>query len=280
MGDFGVLGIIIILANVTISIQGFNNRGAFEAGTFQVGSVLQGKEYYRLLTSGFLHVSWSHLFFNMLSFYFFAGIIEAVVGPIYFLVIYLGSLIGGNLLALLIHRKHSYYRAVGASGAVSGIIFAFIALFPSQDLSLLFIPIGIPGWLFGLLFMAYSIYGIKAQNDNIGHEAHLGGAIIGLAITLIMFPSLLLQSTIPILLVLVPTLVIIFLLIYKPDILRFEKKFYQYSEPSKKDLEEEYNSRKKEEQDEINRILDKINTGGQDSLSKEERETLDHYNRR
>jgi membrane associated rhomboid family serine protease len=278
LGSLGILEIIIILANITISIQGFNNPAAFESGTFQVGKVLQGKEYQRLLTSGFLHVSWPHLFFNMLSLYFFAGHIEAYLGPLKFLLIYVGSLLGGNLLALFIHRNDSHYRAVGASGAVSGVIFAAIALFPGMELGLLFIPIPFPAWAFGLGFVLYSIYGIRAQRDNIGHEAHLGGAIVGLLIAVALLPQMLLINTLPIVLVLIPTLIFIFIIIYRPQMLGGGRPtFYQYYEPDKEDMDHKYNAAKNVEAEEVNRILDKIGREGEDSLTAEERETLKNF---
>ncbi len=276
--NFGILEIIIIIANVTISIKGFNDPSAFEAGTFQVGKVLMGKEYHRLLTSGFLHVSWPHLFFNMLSLYFFAGNIEGYLGPLYFMLIYIGSLLGGNLLALFIHRNDPYYRAVGASGAVSGVIFAAIALFPGMELGFIMIPIPFPAWAFGLGFVLYSIYGIRAQRDNIGHEAHLGGAIVGLLIAVAIMPEMLLENTLPILLVLIPTLIFIFILIYKPHLLvSGGKQFYQYYAPDKDDMDHQYNAAKKAKVEEVNRILDKISREGEESLTEDEKQTLENF---
>ncbi len=279
LDNFGILEIIIILANVTVSIQGFNNPSGFEAGTFQVGKVLHGKEYYRLLTSGFLHVSWAHLFFNMLSLYFFAGHIEAYLGPLFFLLIYIGSLLGGNLLALFIHRNTPYYRAVGASGAVSGVIFAAIALFPKMKLGFIIIPgFDFPAWAFGLGFVLYSIYGIRAQRDNIGHEAHLGGAIVGLLIAVAIRPEMLIENTLPIVLVLVPTLIFIFIIIYKPGMLMSgTKSFYQYYEPEKEDMDHKYNADKKAKSEEVDRILDKINREGEESLTEREKEVLRNF---
>lgn len=276
-GNFGILEIIIIIANVTVSIKGFNDPSAFNAGTFQVDRVLKHKEYYRVITSGFLHVSWAHLFFNMLSLYFFAGSIEALLGPVYFLVIYMGSLIGGNLFSLFIHRHNPYYRAVGASGAVSGIIFAAIALFPGMQLGFLFIPIPFPAWMFGLGFVMYSIYGIRSQRDSIGHEAHLGGAILGLLIALAIRPEMFFINMLPVLLVLIPTLIFMLLIIFKPGAISVQKPFYQYYEPKKEDLDEEYLGRKKDEEKKINRILEKVRAKGEDSLTEEEIEFLRNY---
>lgn len=277
MGNFGILEIIIILANLTISWQGFNNPAALNAGTFEVNRVLKHKEYYRLLTSGFLHVSWAHLIFNMLSLYFFAGNIESYLGPLYFLLIYMGSLLGGNLFSLFIHRKNPYYRAVGASGAVSGVIFAAIALFPGMKLAFIFVPIPFPAWMFGLGFVLYSIYGIRSQRDNIGHEAHLGGAVIGLLIALAIVPEMFFLNTLPVLLVLIPTLIFIVIFIYKPEMLMVQKKFYQYYEPKKEDKDTEYLDRKRAEEKEVNRILEKVREQGVESLTAEEKKVLEDF---
>src|SRR5215510_14928409 len=116
MTPTGSLTFLIIILNVIFSYRGFTNSLFFESYMFQVDKILVNRDYKRLITSGFLHVSWTHLIFNMLSLYFFSGSVEALLGPIGFVAIYFGSLIGGNLLSLFIHRQHSDYSAVGASG--------------------------------------------------------------------------------------------------------------------------------------------------------------------
>ena len=113
------------------------------------------------------------------------------------------------MLSLFIHRNQGDYDSVGASGAVTGIIFASIALFPGMHIGLLFIPISIPAWLFGLVYVLYSIYGIRSGRNNIGHDAHLGGAMIGLIIAIIMQPSALVNNTWAIIIIAVPSLVFI-----------------------------------------------------------------------
>src|SRR5205085_7101779 len=123
----------IILANGLVSYQGLRNYHYFDKYSFQVDEILLGKDYKRLVTSGFLHVSWTHLIFNMITFYCFSYGLEATLGATKFLMIYFGSLLGGNLLSLFIHRHHHDYSAVGASGAISGLVFASIALFPEME---------------------------------------------------------------------------------------------------------------------------------------------------
>jgi len=130
MSGTGITGLILIVINGIVSYKGFTNPLFFDGYKFEVDRVLINKDYLRLLTSGFLHVNWGHLVFNMLSLYFFSGPIENNFSSFQLLLIYFTSLIGGNLLTLFVHRNHGEYSSVGASGAVCGIIFASIALFP------------------------------------------------------------------------------------------------------------------------------------------------------
>ncbi len=182
--------IAIIVANVLFSLQGFSNPSFFDKYKFNVGAIKRGEQI-RMLSSGFLHVNTTHLLFNMLTFYFFAPIIVTKFGSIKFIIIYLASLLLGNLLSYNFHKKEDYYTAVGASGAVTGILYASILLLPNMSLYLFFIPIPIPAWLFGILYLLYSIYGMKKQLGNIGHDAHFGGAIAGYLLTILFAPSLL-----------------------------------------------------------------------------------------
>ena len=126
---------------------------------------------------------------TMYALYLFGDIVARVLGIQSFLIIYFGSLLAGSLYSLQYHKNESYYSAVGASGAVSGIIYASILLYPAMKLYLFFIPIPIPGYIFGVGYLLYSIYGMKKQLGNIGHSAHLGGSIGGFALTLLLYPS-------------------------------------------------------------------------------------------
>lgn len=197
---------IIIALNVIVSYQGFNNRVFFEKYMLRVGSVLNGKEYFRTITSGFLHADWSHLLFNMFTLYFFGPEVLFAVGLYPFLIIYFGSLAFGSLTSLYFNKDNPFYSAIGASGAVSGIIFSAIIFHPSMSLYIIPIPFPIPGWLFGFGYVIYSIYGMKKQMGNIGHSAHLGGGIAGLAISLMLFPEVLSQSWLTVLLIVVPVI--------------------------------------------------------------------------
>ena len=173
--------IIVIVVTALLSYKGFQDISFFEKYKFNVAAVNRG-EYIRLVSAGFLHGSWSHLLFNMLTLYFFAPIAIETFGDIGFLLIYFGSMILGNLFCLYLYKSQSWYSAIGASGGVSGILFAAIAIYPSIGIGFMFIPIPIPGYIFGFLYFAYSVYMMlnPQQNDNTGHAAHLGGAFFGL----------------------------------------------------------------------------------------------------
>tara|TARA_B110000046_G_scaffold160726_1_gene173990 strand:- start:186 stop:839 length:654 start_codon:yes stop_codon:yes gene_type:complete len=199
--------LLIIIANVLFSMKGFDDYSFLDKYKFQVGKVV-GKEKIRMLTSGFLHVDWMHLGFNMYALYVFGDIIATILGAIPFLIIYLGSLVSGSLYTLYYHKKEPYYSAVGASGAVSGIIYSSILLFPDMQL-LLFFAIPIPGYVFGVGYLLYSIYGMKKQVGNIGHAAHLGGAIGGFVLTLALKPELFFINKTMVLLLAVPIVLVL-----------------------------------------------------------------------
>ncbi|KOY52217.1 rhomboid family intramembrane serine protease [Polaribacter dokdonensis] len=181
--------LIVIIANVIFSIKGFEDYAFLDKYKFQVSRV-KGDEKIRMLTSGFLHVDWMHLILNMYVLYAFGNIVISFLGTLPFLIIYFGSLIAGSLYTLQYHKNEPYYSAVGASGAVSGIVYASILLYPGMSLYLFFIPVPIPGYIFGVGYLLYSIYGMKKQVGNVGHAAHLGGAIGGFALTLLLNPVL------------------------------------------------------------------------------------------
>jgi len=273
-----IIGIILIIANIVFSYKGFTNDAFFESYKFEVNRILINKDYKRLITSGFLHVGWTHLIFNMISLYVFSGLIEQTLGGIRFLIIYFVSLVGGNLFSLFIHRNHPDYSSVGASGAICGIIFASIALFPGVDIGFFGLPLSIPSWLYGILFIAFSIYGIKSNKNNIGHEVHLGGALIGMIVALIMEPSAFIVNYQTILIIAVPTIVFIYLIVTRPQILLVDN-FYFKMHKDYYSIDHKYNEEKNNKQQEIDRILDKISKKGMDSLSRNEKEKLKEYSK-
>ena len=217
---------LLIILNILVSYKGLTNSLFFESYEFQVDRILVNKDYRRLITSGFLHVSWTHLLFNMFSLYFFSGPVEMGLGGLSFLLIYFASLIGGNLLTLFIHRNHGDYSSVGASGAVNGVMFASVALYPDLRISLFILP-AIPAWIYALIYVMISIYGIRSRKTNIGHDAHLGGALVGMILALIMHPSALVENYGKILIILIPSLLFIYFIITRPQILFVDNLFYK-----------------------------------------------------
>ncbi len=189
MGNLDLVTIIVIAANAIISFKGFNDFSFFERYKFNVGGIRRGEKI-RMFSSGFLHVDTMHLFFNMFTLYFFAPVVIYHLGTLHFLIVYIASLILGNLLSLYFHKNEYHYSAVGASGAVTGVLYSAILLQPNMQLGIMFIPLPIPAYVFGILYLMYSIYGMKKQLGNIGHDAHFGGAIGGYVVTLILLPTL------------------------------------------------------------------------------------------
>jgi hypothetical protein len=213
----------------------------------------------------------------MLALYFFSGSVEQTLGIAGFLMVYFGSLLGGHLLSLLIHRHDSGYNAVGASGAVGGVMFASIALFPGMSIYFFLIPI--PAWLYGLAYMLFSIYGIKSRKDNIGHDAHLGGSLLGMLVAIIMEPQALIENYWAILLIAVPAIAFIVFIILKPHFLLVDNFFYKHNRHHYS-IDHRYNEEKYDRQKEVDRILEKIHKKGMKSLTQKERDTLNEHSKK
>jgi membrane associated rhomboid family serine protease len=277
MIESSLVTLLLIAITAFVSYKGFNNRLFMQGYSFDIDKVLVNKEYSRVVSSGFLHTNWMHLIFNMIALYAFGSMLEPMLGGFQLLIIYFLSLIGGNLLALLIYKNYGDYSAVGASGAVNGIVYAAIALAPGMGIGLLFLPISIPAWAFGLAYVIFSIYGIKAKWGNSGHAAHLGGALIGMLAALAMYPEVFPQNYLPILAILVPTIAFILVIVYKPELLMvdaFSRKKISYS------IDHKYNYKKVQQQADIDDILEKIHQKGMSSLTKKEKEALEHYSKK
>ena len=195
----------IIVATILVSLKGFNDPSFFEKFKFNVSAVKYGQQY-RLFSSGFLHADFFHLFFNMFSFWSFSPILLANFETRNILLIYFGSMMLGSLFMYYFHKNEPYYSAIGASGAVSGIIYSAVLLEPNIRLLVFFIPM--PGYVFAVLYLAYSIFGMKGRFDNIGHTAHFGGALGGLVLTLLIKPELLYQNPLFIAVMSIPIIVL------------------------------------------------------------------------
>ena len=211
MQNFDIVTLVIIGANVLISLKGFSDRIFKERYLFHIGSIRSGEQI-RMVSSGFLHADMGHLFFNMLTLFFFAPVVVDYMGNLNFFIIYFGSLIVGSLLSFYFHKDEYSYRALGASGAVSGVLYAAILLKPEMDLNFIILPmIDIPAYVFGIGYLLYSIYGMKNRLGIIGHDAHFGGAVGGYVITLILAPWVFEKSLLMVGLLAIPIILLLIL---------------------------------------------------------------------
>jgi membrane associated rhomboid family serine protease len=180
---------ILIAFTALLSIQSFNNRQWFSKMQFNPYQVYHRREWYRLLTHGFLHANWTHLIVNMLVLFFFGPHVEkylkAILGPdmqqmamLIFMLFYFASIIVASLTSLYRHKDDVWYNAVGASGAVSAVIFFFI-FFNPWELIYFYGIVPVPGIIMGVLYLIYSHYMSRREADNVNHDAHLTGAIFG-----------------------------------------------------------------------------------------------------
>lgn len=182
----------LLFANIAISLWAYSNPIYFEKFAEWPYQIVHNKAYYQMITSAFLHSGIAHLFFNMFALFTFGITLESFfnemygeyTGSIYYAIIYFGSLMCGSVLTVMLNYKNPQYVAVGASGAVSGIVFSYVIFSPTSTIYVLFFPM--PAFVFAILWIAFSLYGMKTKLGNIGHEAHLGGAIGGAIITLLL----------------------------------------------------------------------------------------------
>lgn len=181
----------LMALTILTSLAGFGSRHVIRDYAESPYDIVRHGRWYQLVSSGFLHADLGHLFLNMFTLYFFGRAVEMALGATAFLVVYLGSLVCGSLLTLAVHRNNPGYRAVGASGAISGVVFSFVLFAPRASIYLFLLPIGIPAFVFAILWIAVSLAGMKKRFGRIGHEAHLGGAIGGLILTLLLRPGVL-----------------------------------------------------------------------------------------
>jgi membrane associated rhomboid family serine protease len=206
MSDISTVTIVIILANVLLSYKGFRDYSFFHQYAFKIGEIKRGEKI-RLFSSAFLHVDPTHLFVNMLTLYFFAEPIIYLLGVPELLMIYFGSLILGNILSFYFHKDDNYYTAVGASGAVVGVLYSTILLIPDNMLYFFGI-LPIPAYIFGIGYLLYSIWSMKNKTDNIGHDAHFGGAMGGFFITLFLAPWVLREHLLMVILLTIPIILL------------------------------------------------------------------------
>lgn len=267
---------LVIALTVLLSYRGFVDPRFEGRFIFWPQRILADREYHRLLTPAFLHANWTHLIFNMMSLYFFGARIELSMGAAQFLAIYFGGIAGGNLVSLYLHRRHDY-RAYGASGGVCGIIFAHLFLFPGGSLTVFPFPFGIPSWLYAICFILGSFYGLKAQRDNIGHDAHLGGAICGLLIATALNPWIVSRSPRLFPAVLLLSLALFAWLLKNPLFLPARELLRSsfWKRPACSEMPTH-----KREEFRMDELLEKISEKGLDSLTPAERTFLNHVSRK
>ena len=176
-----------------VSIYGFSNQDFVNKYIFSISAIRTTNNWDRLLTSSFLHADGFHLFFNMYVLYMFAPSImnSRSFGLFWFFIIYFGAVLGGGLLSYFMNKNNYAYRALGASGGVTGIVMASAVVHPDMGMGIIFVPVFIPAYIFGALYLVYSIYAMHNQTDNIGHDAHLGGAIVGIFVPILLYPQIL-----------------------------------------------------------------------------------------
>jgi len=182
------LTLLLLLTNAAVGAYSlFLDPSLIGKWSFKPYAVRKG-EWGRWLTAGFVHVGLGHLLFNMLTLFFFGPFIEMRLGLWRFFLLYFGSELAANALTYWRHRDNAEYSAVGASGAIAGVVFSFCLFRPLDPIYIMFIPIGIPAALFAVLYLVLSAYAAGQAKGRIAHEAHIGGAVGGLVLTLATYP--------------------------------------------------------------------------------------------
>ncbi len=186
------IALIIFIATIGFGFYTLlSNQKMLQKMMLHPFSLVRNNKWYQLITSGFVHADLTHLMFNMLSYYFFAFNLEMSIGSLNFLIIYFSALILSDISTVIRNKNNPEYYALGASGAVSAVIFASILVYPSSKIALLFIPFGIPAPIFGILYLVYCYYASKRTGDLINHEAHFWGAVSGIVVLILLIPEIL-----------------------------------------------------------------------------------------
>lgn len=181
--------ILIIITSIVSLLALYVNESIYEKGMLRPYRTVRSNTWYEVISSGFLHGSFTHLLVNMFVLYFFGSVMEGVLGPVQFTALYISALAFSSIPSFVLHRNNPNYATIGASGAVEAVLFSYIFVFPTEKLILLILPIPIPAWLFGILFLVYSVYEGTKGSMKINHEAHIAGAVWGILYLIFFVPN-------------------------------------------------------------------------------------------
>lgn len=179
-----------------VTIAAWRSKEVFDKLKLNPYMVVKRKEYFRVLAHAMLHVDWSHLIFNMITLWFFGDFVEQYLqayfshGKLFYILLYVLGAVISSIPSIIKHKNDHWYNSVGASGAVAAVLFAAIFFDPKLGINMFFIPIDIPGYIFGLAYLVYSHYMSKKNADNVNHDAHLTGALFGFLFPLLLKPEL------------------------------------------------------------------------------------------
>jgi membrane associated rhomboid family serine protease len=267
---FVTIGLCVVTTIVTY--RAFRDPALHERLLFDPRLVLAEKQWYRVFSSSLIHANWPHCIFNLLSLYLFAENVELLFGGLVLLGIYLASIIGGKALGLLVHRNHEY-RSVGASGPVCGVIFSSIFLLPGTSVGMFPIPISIPGWAYAVIFLLAAFIGAKKRIGDVGHEAHFGGAVVGLLAALVIAPSACLAYPWQYFGALGLALACLAAFIIDPMGLKMQE--HENYRPHVRDRDYDEARRRNDAKAELDALLDKVGAKGMHGISKAERRRLE-----
>lgn len=189
LNGYGPGALAIFIVTIVVSLVGLKSPRVIERTLLRPYWLTRKNEYDRLITSGFVHADFGHLIFNMITFFFFAFQLERVLGTPAFLALYFIALVLSNLGTWFKHRDNPDYASLGASGAILAVLFASIVYFPGQSLYIIPIPVPIPAPLFAVGYLAYSWYASRQARGRINHDAHIGGALTGVAFVALTDPA-------------------------------------------------------------------------------------------
>lgn len=182
---------LIFVFTIITSLYAFYDHSIYGKFMLHPYSVSKGQNVFTLITSGLVHADWMHLFFNMFTFYAFAFALESMMGSWRFGLLYFLGLVLSDLPTVIKHKDNFNYNSLGASGAISAVLFSYILYNPMSKIYIMFIPIGIPAVVFGVIYLIYCAYASRNSRDHINHDAHFFGALTGLIFTIIFVPGIL-----------------------------------------------------------------------------------------